>query len=290
MPRIVTDIDGTILSEEGQPIQAVIDYIKDNSEEIVVLTARYESKREQTIADLKQTGLDYEALVMMPDDYSGSATELKADQVKSLIEADMPVDEFIDNDEDNRQAVAALGVKVTDPDDLSGNSDSDDSEPDSDGYAFSVRAKGRNMEPNLSLTPEQLVASLTDKATILSIESATKDAALASLEQSAAAEKADLSNQLANALAAVQSLKDELTAANAKVLALEESSVTASDEAAKIAAKMGVSPLAATPAGEPEAIKPESILAKYEALDGAERQAFFRANKRAIFAARNKAE
>lgn len=286
MPRIVTDIDGTILSEEGKPVQAVIDYIKKNSEEVVVLTARWESKREQTVADLEQTGLAYERLIMMPDDYAGTASEFKADQVKAMLEDDMRVDEFIDNDDDNRAAVAALGVKVTDPDDLM----PDDSEDDSDGSAFSARAKGKNMEPNLSLTPEQLVAALNEKAAALSAESESKSAALAALEQSAAAKEADLSAQLANALTAVQSLKYELTAANAKLLALEEAKVSASDEAAKIAAKMGVAPLAATPAGEPEAIKPESILAKYEALSGDERQAFFRANKRAIFAARNKAD
>jgi hypothetical protein len=290
MPRIVTDIDGTILSDEGKPVQSVIEYIKANSEEVVVLTARWESRREQTVADLEQTGLAYERLVMMPDDHEGTAAEFKAEQVKALIEEGLEVDEFIDDNADNRAAVAAIGVRVTDPDDLAGEDDSDDSEPDSDGSAFSASLKDKNMEPNLSLTPEQLVASLTERAAALSAESETKAAALAALEQSAAAKEADLSAQLANALAAVQSLKDELTAANAKVLALEEAKVNASDEAAKIAAKMGVAPLAATPAGEPESIKPESILAKYEALSGDERQAFFRANKRAIFAARMKAE
>ena len=283
MPRIVTDIDGTILSESGEPVRAVLDHIAANSEEVVVLTARWESKREQTVADLSAAGLSYERLVMMPDDYEGTAAEFKAEQVKALIEEGLEVDEFIDDNADNRAAVAALGVKVTDPAELTAGTDSD-------GSAFSASLKDKNMEPNLSLTPEQLVASLTEKAAALSAESEAKAAALAALEQSAAAKEAELSAQLADALTAVQSLKDELTAANAKVLALEEAKVNASDEAAKIAAKMGVAPLAATPAGEPESIKPESILAKYEALSGDERQAFFRANKRAIFAARMKAE
>lgn len=292
MPRIVSDIDGTVL-EDGQPVQAVIDYIKANSEEVVFLTARPESDRGRTEADLGRVGIGYERLIMAPDDLSMPVAEFKAEEVKKMLEDEMRVDEFIDDNEENRRAVEALGVKVTDPEDIEYDEQDDDESESAKSGAFSAPLIFRNMEPNLAnllQTPEQLAADLASKASALSAESAAKDAELAAVRKS-------LSDATAAHEAALASLTAELTAAKAalaealgKASALEEAKVDAADEAAKLAAQMGIAPLAATPAAEPEAIKPENILAKYESLSGDERQAFYRANKRAIFAARNKAE
>lgn len=292
MPRIVSDIDGTVL-EDGQPVQAVIDYIKANSEEVVFLTARPESDRGRTEADLGRVGIEYERLIMAPDDLSMPVAEFKAEEVKKMLEDEMRVDEFIDDNEENRRAVEALGVKVTDPEDIEYDEQDDDESESAKSGAFSAPLIFRNMEPNLAnllQTPEQLAADLASKASALSAESAAKDAELAAVRKS-------LSDATAAHEAALASLTAELTAAKAalaealgKASALEEAKVDAADEAAKLAAQMGIAPLAATPAAEPEAIKPENILAKYESLSGDERQAFYRANKRAIFAARNKAE
>ena len=80
MPRIFTDIDDTIL-KDGQPIKRVIDYIDENSEEVVVLTNRAESEREKTVADLKAIGFEYDALIM--NDSGAEAPAFKAGVVKA---------------------------------------------------------------------------------------------------------------------------------------------------------------------------------------------------------------
>jgi hypothetical protein len=289
MPRVVSDIDGTVL-EDGQPVQAVVDYIKANSEEVVFLTARPESERGRTEADLGRVGIEYERLIMAPDDLSMPVAEFKAEEVKKMLEDDMRVDEFIDDNADNRRAVEALGVKVTDPKQI--GEPGDDSASAWAG-AFSAPLIFRNMEPNLAnlqQTPEQLAADLASKAAALSAESAAKDAELTAVRQSLADATAAHEAALAAVTAELETVKAQLADALSKAASLEEAKVDAADEAAKLASQMGIAPLAATPAAEPEAIKPENILAKYEALSGDERQAFYRANKRAIFAARNKAD
>jgi hypothetical protein len=289
MPRIVSDIDGTVL-QDGQPVQAVIDYIKGNFDGAVFLTARPESDRGRTEADLGRVGIAYERLVMAPDDLALSVSEFKAGEVKAMLEGDVIVDEFIDDNADNRSAVESLGVKVTDPVQI-GEIGQESSSASS--LAFSAPLIFRNMEPNLAnllQTPEQIASDLASKASALSAESAAKDAELTAVRQSLAEATIAHEAALASLTAELTAAKAQLADALSKAASLEEAKVDASDEAAKLAAQMGIAPLAATPAAEPEAIKPENILAKYEALSGDERQAFYRANKRAIFAARNKAE
>ena len=112
MPRIFTDIDDTIL-KDGQPVQKVIDYIDEAAEEVVVLTNRPESDREKTVADLEAIDFEYDALVM--NDSGAEAPAFKAGVIKAELDAGRPVDLFIDNRADTREAVAALGVEVMDP-------------------------------------------------------------------------------------------------------------------------------------------------------------------------------
>jgi phosphoglycolate phosphatase-like HAD superfamily hydrolase len=89
MPRIVTDIDGTII-DAGKPVQRVLDYIKAEAEEVVVLTNRPESDREKTVADLKATGLTYSELIMNKD--GTPAPEFKAAAVKAMLDDGVEVD------------------------------------------------------------------------------------------------------------------------------------------------------------------------------------------------------
>jgi ribonucleotide monophosphatase NagD (HAD superfamily) len=112
MPRIFTDIDDTIL-KDGQPVQRVIDYIDENGEEVVVLTNRAESEREKTMADLEAIGFEYDALIM--NDSGAEAPAFKAGVIQAELDAGRPVDLFIDNRQDTRDAVSALGVEVMDP-------------------------------------------------------------------------------------------------------------------------------------------------------------------------------
>mgnify|MGYP002737738764 CR=1 FL=1 len=293
MLRIVSDIDGTVL-DDGQPDQAVIDYIKSNSEEVVFLTARPESDRGRTEADLERVGISYERLIMAPDDLSVTVPEFKADKVKKMLEDGMRVDEFIDDNGDNRRAVEALGVKVTDPDDIGGDDDSDgERDDDMKALAFSAPTINRNMDANLAnlaSTPEQLAAELGSKVASLTELASSKEAELVAAQAALADAKVEHEKALAAKDAELAAAQAALADALAKVTAADEAKVTAADEAAKIASKMGIAPLPATASGEPEAVKPENILEQYAALFGDERLAFFRANKRAIHAARNKAQ
>jgi len=82
---------------------------------------------------------------------------------------------------------------------------------------------------------------------------------------------------------AVDGLTAERAELIAKIAALEAGKVTASSEAAKIAASVGVAPVESAP--ESTTAPKLSVVEQYLALSGNERTAFFNANKAAIFAA-----
>lgn len=124
MPRIVSDIDGTVFNA-GKPIKKVIDYIRKNSEEVVFLTNRPESERKKTVSDLKKVGLKYESLIM--NTTGESAPVFKKDVIKKMVDGGRRVAEFIDDRADTRKAVKSLGVKVTDPASIHGDKNIDKS-------------------------------------------------------------------------------------------------------------------------------------------------------------------
>ena len=115
MPRIFTDIDDTIL-KDGQPVEKVVRFIDETAEEVVVLTNRPESDREKTVADLEAIGFEYDGLIM--NDSGEEAPAFKSKVIKAELDAGRPVDLFIDNRPDTREAVAALGVEVMAPEDV----------------------------------------------------------------------------------------------------------------------------------------------------------------------------
>jgi hypothetical protein len=84
-------------------------------------------------------------------------------------------------------------------------------------------------------------------------------------------------------LAAIEAEKVDLAA---KVEAAAETAVTASEEAAKIAASVGVAPVETNPAVD--AAPKADVLETYLALSGQERAAFFAANRNAIMGALRK--
>ena len=88
-------------------------------------------------------------------------------------------------------------------------------------------------------------------------------------------------NALEASLAALSSDKATLAA---QVEAAAATAVTASEEAAEIAASVGVAPIESAPAVAPKA----DVLEQYLSLSGAERAAFFAANKNAIMGALRK--
>ena len=64
-PRIITDIDGTILAAGNRPIRSVIDEINSAGVDVYVLTGRPESRRQETAAALDAAGLNYDELYMV---------------------------------------------------------------------------------------------------------------------------------------------------------------------------------------------------------------------------------
>ena len=166
MPRIITDIDGTLIDKDGQTIQKVVDYIKAEAEEVVVLTNRPESDRAKTVADLKATGLEYAQLIMNKD--GTPAPEFKAATVKAMLDAGVEVDEFIDNDQANRDAVEALGVEVCDPAEIVAGMEDTEEDPMEEAMAFDRTAKIKNAMSKL--TPEAEVTELRTVAVALTAE------------------------------------------------------------------------------------------------------------------------
>jgi ribonucleotide monophosphatase NagD (HAD superfamily) len=250
MPRIVTDIDGTLIDKDGQTMTQVVDYIKAEAEEVVVLTNRPESEREKTVADLKATGLEYAQLIMNKD--GTPAPEFKAATVKAMLDAGVEVDEFIDNDQANRDAVEALGVEVCDPAEIMAGEEEVEEETMEEAAAFDRTAKIKNAMSKL--TPE---AELTDLRTVALALTAERDDLRATVEKltvgaadELASAKADISakdSRIAELTAELDQFKAVADAANAKVEAVEKTAVSAAKQAADIVASTGIDPVAVNP-------------------------------------------
>jgi ribonucleotide monophosphatase NagD (HAD superfamily) len=297
MPRIVSDIDGTVL-EQGEPLQPVIDWIKANSEEVVFLTNRPEAERERTVADLERVGIAYQELIL--NDTGEEAPVFKAKVVAEMLRKGEKVDYFIDDSEANLDAVEALGVDVVDPEDIEGmdGSKDDESEPEDAGMAEATFSRPPIGDSTMDLsnlaTPEaKLKAALEASASAV----AERDTLRADIEAltaknlelsgSAEAKVAEVQGKLDAAVAEKAAALEQIAALTAKVAELEASAKTVAKAAAEKVAAIGLKePLAvtnATPAGKDAG----SILEQYAAItDASERLAFFNANKRAIFAAR----
>jgi len=250
MPRIVTDIDGTLIDKDGQTMTPVVDYIKAEAEEVVVLTNRPESAREKTVADLKATGLPYAQLIMNKD--GTPAPEFKAATIKAMLDAGVEVDEFIDNDQANRDAVEALGVDVCDPAEIMAGEEDVVEETMEEAAAFDRTAKIKNAMSKL--TPEAEVTELRTIALALTAERDDLRATVEKLTVGAADElasaKADISakdSRIAELTAELDQFKAATDAANAKVEAVEKTAVSAAKQAADIVASTGIDPVAVNP-------------------------------------------
>lgn len=250
MPRIITEIDGTLIDKDGQTIQKVVDYIKAEAEEVVVLTNRPESDRAKTVADIKATGLEYAQLIMNKD--GSPAPEFKAATVKAMLDAGVEVDEYIDNDQANRDAIEALGVEVCDPAEIAAGIEDTEEDPMEEATAFDRTAKIKNAMSKL--TPEAEVTELRTVALALTAERddlrATVEKLTVGAADELAAAKADISakdSRIAELTAELDQFKAVADAANAKVEAVEKTAVSAAKQAADIVASTGIDPVAVNP-------------------------------------------
>lgn len=287
MPRIFTDIDDTIL-KDGQPVEKVVKFIDETAEEVVVLTNRPESDREKTVADLDGMGFEYDALIM--NDSGEEAPAFKAKVIKAELDAGRPVDLFIDNRPDTREAVAALGVEVMAPEDVPDVVEEESEEVEdeveeevapSDSVA-NFRRTSMTIEEqlvkaaaslagltaerdDLRATVEKLTVGASSEAEALKVEAAAKDAKLAELTS------------------ALEASAKEASELKAKVAELEAGKATASKEAAKIVASFGTEPVELPKGDSPAKMSHDEIKAAYLALPaGQARIAFFNAHKAAL--------
>ena len=280
MPRIFSDIDGTVL-REGKVVEAVVEFLREEAEEVVFLTNRPEAEREKTERDLKAVGLEYERLIMNPGDEE--APTFKARVIKEeYLDKGLRADALVDDREDTRAAVERLGVRTLSPDEVEAYMAEEEAE-DADEEQAKVAASRKFM------TPEDIIETLKTDAVALiaerddlraSVEKLTVNAGVeleaAKVEAAAHAAKAA---ELTTALEAADKLVAELTA---KVAALEASAISASAEAAKIAASVGVEPVEQTPADAPVKTA-DDIRAEFLAMPfGKARTAFFNQHRATI--------
>ena len=286
MPRIFTDIDDTIL-KDGQPVEKVIDYIDETAEEVVVLTNRPESDREKTVADLDAIGFEYDALIM--NDSGEEAPAFKASVIKAELDAGRPVDLFIDNRKDTRDAVAALGVEVMDPADVPEVVEEDVEEEMPAEAPASPESKVANVGRTKMTIEEQLVQAAASMAGLTAerddlratVEKLTIGAAseLEALKVSASEKDA----KVAELTAALEASAKESAELKVKVAELEASKASASKEAAKIVASFGTEPVELPKGDSPVKMSAADIKAAYLALPaGQARIAFFNAHKAAL--------
>jgi hypothetical protein len=287
MPRIFTDLDDTILKDD-QPVQRVIDYIDENGEEVVVLTNRAESEREKTLADLKAIGFEYDALIL--NDSAAKAPAFKAGVIQAELDAGRPVDLFIDNRADTRDAVAALGIKVMDPASIPETVEEDDSEDDLIKEA--PEAKVSNLR-KLKMTIEEQLLEASAALSGLTAERDDLRATVEKLTVGAAAELEQLKVEasvkdasIASLTEVVKTIEAEAAALKAAALEAEATKVSASKEAAKIAASVGVTPVA-LPQGDGAPAEAVNHYVAFMALPvgSKERNAYFEAHRSAIIKA-----
>lgn len=283
MPRIFTDIDDTIL-KDGQPVEKVVRFIDETAEEVVVLTNRPESDREKTVADLDAIGFEYDALIM--NDSGEEAPAFKAKVVKAELDAGRPVDLFIDNRQDTREAVAALGVEVMAPEDVPEVVEEDEEVEDEVEEEVAPSAKVANSSRSKMTIEEQLVAAAANLAGLTAerddlratVEKLTVGAAseAEALKVEAAAKDA----KVAELTAALEASAKEAAELKAKVAELEAGKASASKEAAKIVASFGTEPVELPKGDSPKKMSAEEVKAAYMAMPaGPARIAFFNAHK-----------
>ncbi len=65
-PAIIVDIDGTLLTFEGEPIRNVVDFVDEYGGEVIIVTARVDDDRAETVAELEAADVDWDQLFMKP--------------------------------------------------------------------------------------------------------------------------------------------------------------------------------------------------------------------------------
>mgnify|MGYP003346339087 FL=1 len=118
---IVCDIDDTLINSQGKGIAKTVSFVNEvgKNHRVILVTARNNSRRSQTEAQLKEIGVSYDQLVMNPGSSAPGAARAykKAAMTRLLKEYDVVL--AIDNSAQARSAYQSLGVKAVHPNSLS---------------------------------------------------------------------------------------------------------------------------------------------------------------------------
>ena len=277
MPEIlVSDIDGTVL-DNNQPIQEVIDYIKEEGYPVYFLTNRPESDRQKTIEDLKATGLTYRRLIM--NSGNDSAPVFKKAEMQKLLDEGFDPQEFIDDSKENRDAVGSLGIETIDPADIIAEAQMQDSMNNNDSGNSDNSAEVANNNKFMTIEEQLVKASAEISAVVVE-----RDEIRVAMEALVAKEQTEL-KELSAKVGELSGALEKVTAENAellnKIAELQKNQISASAEAAKIASSVGVDPVEISPADAPK--KAVSHLEAFLSMPaGAERSAYYSKYKNEI--------
>ena len=112
-PAIIVDIDGTLISFEGEPIRNVVDFVDEYEGTVLIVTARVEEDRAATIAELEAADVDWDELYMKPM-ADADSLEFKSEMVRDLLDV-WNLELAIENDADVRAEYARLGITTLEP-------------------------------------------------------------------------------------------------------------------------------------------------------------------------------
>ena len=114
-PRaIIVDIDGTLLTYEGERIDNVARFVDEYEGEVIIITARLEDERADTVAELDAADIEWDQLFMKPSADADSVA-FKSETLKDLLDV-YNVELAIENDEDIRAEYARIGITTLAPD------------------------------------------------------------------------------------------------------------------------------------------------------------------------------
>ena len=111
-PAIVVDIDDTLFRADGSPIENVVKFVDDYEGDVLIVTARRERRREETIAQLEAVDIDSEYLYMR--DSAMPEVPYKSDVVKDLLDV-WNIELAIDNNAEVRAEYERLGLDTIAP-------------------------------------------------------------------------------------------------------------------------------------------------------------------------------
>lgn len=113
----IADIDGTLVTFSGDKNQKVYDYFDSFEDtELIIVTARLESERSDTVAELDGLDISYDQLLMKPNADLDS-TAWKKQTAEKLLET-YNVMVAVDDNADIRAAYADLGITAISPTDV----------------------------------------------------------------------------------------------------------------------------------------------------------------------------